>query len=394
MPKLQAAAFKPVPLLDLKAQHALIHDEVREAIDRVVESQHFILGPEVEALEKEIAAYSRCEYGIGVSSGTDALLVALMAIDLKPGDEVITTPYTFFATAGAIARLGAKPVFVDIDPLSYNIDAGAVEAAITERTRAIIPVHLYGQTVDMDPIMEIAERRNLYVIEDAAQAIGSEYRGRRAGSIGHIGCFSFFPSKNLGGVGDGGMVTTNDSELARRVKLFRNHGYSPKYYNKVVGGNFRLDAIQAAVLRVKLKYLDQWTESRQGNAATYRNLFGEAGLCVTLDEFSAGSPGVVLPFESPDVRHIYNQFVIRSRRRDELVSHLKERQIGTEIYYPVPMHMQECFADLGYRKGGFPASECAADQTLALPIYPELTREMLETVVDAIADFTSSEGGA
>ncbi|HEX5731478.1 MAG TPA: DegT/DnrJ/EryC1/StrS family aminotransferase [Blastocatellia bacterium] len=394
MTKLQATAFQPVPLLDLKAQHALIRDEVREAIDRVVESQHFILGPEVEALEKEIAAYSRCEYGIGVSSGTDALLVALIAIDLKPGDEVITTPYTFFATAGAIARLGAKPVFVDIDPLSYNIDAGAVEAAVTERTRAIIPVHLYGQMVDMDPIMEIAERRGLCVIEDAAQAIGSEYRGRRAGSIGHMGCFSFFPSKNLGGVGDGGMVTTNDSELAHRVKLIRNHGYSPKYYNKVVGGNFRLDAIQAAVLRVKLKYLDQWTEARQGNAAAYRNLFGEAGLCVTLDEFSAGSPGVVLPFESPDVRHIYNQFVIRSRRRDELVSHLKERQIGTEIYYPVPMHMQECFADLGYRKGRFPASECAADQTLALPIYPELTREMLETVVEAISGFTSSEGGA
>ena len=392
MTKLQATAFRPVPLLDLKAQHALIRDEVREAIDRVVESQHFILGPEVEALEKEIAAYSQCEYGIGISSGTDALLASLMAIDLKPGDEVITTPYTFFATAGAVARLGAKPVFVDIDPATYNIDPGAIEAAVTERTRAIIPVHLYGQMADMDPIMEIAERRGLYVIEDAAQAIGSEYRGRRAGSIGHLSCFSFFPSKNLGGFGDGGMVTTNDSELAHRVKLMRNHGYSPKYYNKVVGGNFRLDAIQAAVLRVKLRYLDQWTEGRQRNAATYRNLFGEAGLCITLDEFSAGSTGVVLPFESPDVRHIYNQFVIRSRRRDELVSHLKERQIGTEIYYPVPMHMQECFADLGYRKGGFPASECAADQTLALPIYPELTLEMLETVVGAIAEFLYEQG--
>jgi dTDP-4-amino-4,6-dideoxygalactose transaminase len=392
MTKLQDPAFRPVPLLDLKAQHALIRDEMREAIDRVVESQHFILGPEVEALEKEIAAYSQCEYGIGISSGTDALLASLMAIDVKRGDEIITTPYTFFATAGAVARLGAKPVFVDIDPATYNIDPGAIEAAVTQRTRAIIPVHLYGQMADMDPIMEIAEKRNLYVIEDAAQAIGSEYRGRRAGSIGHLSCFSFFPSKNLGGFGDGGMVTTNDSELAHRVKLMRNHGYSPKYYNKVVGGNFRLDAIQAAVLRVKLKYLDQWTEGRQRNAATYRELFGELGLCVTLDEFSAGSTGVVLPFESPDVRHIYNQFVIRSHRRDELVSHLKERQIGTEIYYPVPMHLQECFADLGYGKGGFPASECAADQTLALPIYPELTREMQETVVDAISGFTSSQG--
>jgi len=381
------AAFQPVPLLDLKAQFATIREEVREAIDRVVESQHFILGPEVEALEREVAEYSGCAYGIGVSSGTDALLVSLMAIDLKPGDEVITTPYTFFATAGAIARLGGKPILVDIDPLTYNIDSAQIEAAVT---RAIMPVHLYGQMADMDPVMEIAERRGLFVIEDAAQAIGSEYKGLRAGSIGHLGCFSFFPSKNLGGIGDGGMVTSTDAELAHRVKLLRNHGYSPKYYNKVLGGNFRLDAIQAAVLRVKLKYLDQWTEARQRNAAAYRDLFGEAGLAVTLEEFSGGSPGVVLPFESPNVRHIYNQFVIRSHRRDELLNHLKERQIGAEIYYPVPMHLQECFAELGYGKGDFLASESAADQTLALPIYPELTVEELSSVAYAIAEFHAS----
>ena len=387
MSKVLERTTQHVPLLDLKAQHATIRDEVRDAIDRVVESQHFILGPEVEALEREIAEYSGCGHGIGVSSGTDALLVALMAIDLKPGDEVVTTPYTFFATAGAISRLGGKPVLVDIDPLTYNIDPARIEAAITSRTRAIIPVHLYGQMADMDPIMEIAERRGLHVIEDAAQAIGSEYTGLRAGSIGHLGCFSFFPSKNLGGVGDGGMVTSNDAELAHRVKLLRNHGYSPKYYNKVVGGNFRLDAIQAAVLRVKLRYLDQWTEARQRNAALYRDLFGEAGLTVSLDEFAGGAKGVVLPLEAFNVRHIYNQFVIRSHRRDELIKHLKERQIGSEIYYPVPMHLQECFSELGYGKGDFTASESAADETLALPIYPELTREHLVTVTEAIAQF-------
>jgi dTDP-4-amino-4,6-dideoxygalactose transaminase len=385
---------RPVPLLDLKAQYAPLREEIREAIDRVADAQYFILGPEVEALEKEIAAYSQCEFGIGMSSGSDALLVALMAIDLKPGDEVITSTYTFFATAGAVARLNAKPVFVDIDPLTYNIDAQQVAAAITDRTRAIIPVHLYGQVADMDPIMEIARAHKLYVIEDAAQAIGAEAHGRRAGSIGDMGCFSFFPSKNLGGFGDGGMITTNDAELAKKIKLLRNHGYSPKYYNKVVGGNFRLDAIQAAILRVKLKYLDQWTEGRQRNAATYRRLFGEAELSLKpstvagqpLSEFS----GVVLPEENSDSRHIYNQFVIRSGHRDELMKHLKERKIGTEIYYPVPMHVQECFADLDYHAGDFPLSESAAAETLALPIYPELTAEMMATVVDAIADFYNS----
>src|SRR6185503_12876657 len=321
-------------------------------------------------------------------------LVALMAIGLKAGDEVITTPYTFFATAGAVVRLGARPVFVDIDPLTYNIDPAAVEAAITEKTRAIIPVHLYGQMVDMNPLMELARRHNLYVIEDAAQAIGSEYEGRRAGSIGHFGCFSFFPSKNLGGFGDGGMVTTNDPELANRVKLLRNHGYRPKYYNKVVGGNFRLDAIQAAILSVKLKYLDQWTEKRQQNAARYRELFNEAELSIRPSAVSrAGDPslsalaGVILPEEAPNRRHIYNQFVIRGGRRNELMTYLKERKIGTEIYYPVPMHLQECFADLGYQAGDFQESERAADETLALPIYPELTDEMMSTVVETIEAF-------
>ena len=376
---------QPVPLLDLKAQYATIRDELREAMDRVAESQHFILGPEVEALEKEVAAYSQCEFGIGVSSGSDALLVTLMAIDLKPGEEVVTTPYTFFATAGAIARLGGKPVFVDIDPLTYNIDPAAIEAAITERTRAIMPVHLYGQMADMAPIMEIAKRHDLYVIEDAAQAIGAEQGGKRAGSIGHFGCFSFFPSKNLGGFGDGGLVTANDPRLAQQVKLLRNHGYSPKYYNKVVGGNFRLDAIQAAVLRVKLKYLDQWTEARQHNAARYRALFEEAG--IALNPATANGEGVVLPVEAAGGRHIYNQFIIRSARRDELMAHLKAHKIGTEIYYPVPMHLQECFANLGHNAGEFPLSEAAANETLALPIYPELSEEMLVTVVKAIADF-------
>ncbi len=391
---------QPVPLLDLKAQYATIRDEIRAAIDRVADSQYFILGPEVEALEKEIAAYSQSEFGIGMSSGTDALLVSLMAIDLKAGDEVITTPYTFFATAGAISRLNARPVFVDIDPLTYNIDPAAIEAAITDRTKAIIPVHLYGQVADLDPVMEVARRHQIYVIEDAAQAIGSEYKGRRAGSIGDLACFSFFPSKNLGGFGDGGMITTNDAELAKQVKLLRNHGYAPKYYNKVVGGNFRLDAIQAAVLRIKLRYLDSWTARRQENAETYRRLFREAELAIKpeLAELNsktshdagnglAGMSGVVLPVEAPNMRHIYNQFVIRSGQRDALMAHLKQRQIGTEIYYPVPMHVQECFADLGYKAGDFPISERAAKETLALPIYPELTESMLETVVDAVADF-------
>lgn len=388
-PDPQLSTAQPVPLLDLKAQYAAIRDEVQAALDRVVEAQSFILGPEVEALEQEVAAYSQCRFGIGVSSGTDALLVALMAIDIKPGDEVITTPYTFFATAGAIARLGARPVFVDIDPASYNIDPAGIEAVITKRSRAIIPVHLYGQMADMDPVMDLARRFNLFVIEDAAQAIGADYKGRRAGSIGHLGCFSFFPSKNLGCFGDGGMVTANEPNLADRVKLLRNHGYRPKYYNKVVGGNFRLDALQAAVLRVKLPYLDGWTGARQRNAAAYRRLFGEAGLVLADPEAIGRQPGLSLPQEAGYGRHIYNQFVIRVTRRDDLLAYLKQQRIGTEIYYPVPLHLQECFAGLGYRPGDFPHSERAAAQTLALPIYAELTEDMLAAVVKAIAAFYS-----
>ncbi|WP_298981898.1 DegT/DnrJ/EryC1/StrS family aminotransferase [Caldilinea sp.] len=362
------------PLLDLKAQYAALRDEIHAAIERVVESQQFILGPEVEALEEEVAAYSHCRYGVGVSSGTDALLVSLMAIGLQPGDEVITTPYTFFATAGSIARLGARPVFVDIDPQTYNLDPAKLETAITPRTRAIMPVHLFGQMADMDPLLVVAERHGLYVIEDAAQAIGAEYKGRRAGSLGHLGCFSFFPSKNLGGFGDGGMVVTNDPDLADRVRLLRGHGARPKYYHKVVGGNFRLDALQAAVLRVKLKHLDAWTAARQRNAERYRQLFTAAGV------------DVGLPCDAGYGRHIYNQFVIRSRRRDALMAHLKAHGVGCEIYYPAPLHLQECFADLGYKVGDFPASEQAAQETLAIPIYPELSEAQQETVVRAVAE--------
>lgn len=368
-----------VPLLDLKAQYATIRAEVRSAVDRVLESQHFILGPEVAALEEEVAAYCGCRYGIGVSSGSDALLVALMAIDLQPGDEVITTPYTFFATAGAIVRLGGKPVFVDIDPATYNLDPAQLAAAVTPRSRAILPVHLYGQMVDMQPVMAVAEAHGLYVIEDAAQAIGAEYQGRRAGSIGHCGCFSFFPSKNLGAVGDGGMVTTNDAALADRLKLLRGHGARPKYHHSVVGGNFRLDALQAAVLRVKLPYLDGWTGARQRNAERYRRLFAQSGLV-------AGGQ-ILLPDDAGYGRHIYNQFVIRAERRDELAHYLKAQQIGTEVYYPLPMHLQACFADLGLSAGDFPASEAAAQESLALPIYPELTDAMLAQVVEGIAGF-------
>ncbi len=365
---------QPIPLLDLKAQYAPIREEIRAAIDRVADAQHFIGGPEVEALEQEVAAYVQARFGIGVSSGTDALLVALMAIDLRPGDEVITTAYSFFATAGSIYRLGGRPVFVDINPLTYNIEPAQIEAAISERTRAIIPVHLFGQMADMDPIMEIARRHDLIVIEDAAQAIGAEYRGRRAGSLGHFGCFSFFPSKNLGAFGDGGMIVTGDPDLARRARLLRNHGAEPKYYHKLVGGNFRLDALQAAILRVKLKYLDGWTAGRQRNADRYRRLFAAAGLTE-----------VLLPHDAGYGRHIYNQFVIRTPRRAAVMAELKARRIGHEVYYPVPLHLQECFAGLGYRPGDLPESERAAAETLALPIYPELTEEMQAAVVAAVA---------
>ncbi len=372
----------PVPLLDLKAQFAPIREEIISAVTAVLESQQFILGPVVAECEARIAEYCGCRYGVGVSSGTDALLLALMAERIGPGDEVITTPYTFFATAGSIARVGAKPVFVDILPDTFNIDPTQIEAKITSATKAIIPVHLYGQCADMDAITEIARRHSLVVIEDAAQAIGAEYRGRRAGSMGKYGCFSFFPSKNLGCAGDGGMVTCCDSETAELLQVLRVHGSKPKYYHSLIGGNFRFDAIQAAVINAKLPHLDRWSEMRQANAARYRRLFAEAGL--------VGEGRLRLPVEAPDRRHIYNQFVVRASRRDELVAFLRQRNIGVEIYYPVPLHLQECFAYLGHQPGDFPASEAAARETLALPIYPELSDEQAESVVEAIRCFYES----
>lgn len=367
-----------VPLLDLKAQYQSIKPEIDAAVAEIFESQYFIMGPRVKSCEAAIAAYSRVPHAIGVASGTDALLIALMAEGIGPGDEVITTPYTFFATAGSVSRLGARPVFVDIDPGTYNLDVAAIAARITPRTRAIIPVHLYGQMADMDPLMELARRHNLVVIEDAAQAIGAEYRGRRAGSIGDYGCFSFFPSKNLGGAGDGGMVVTRDRGRADKLAILRVHGMEPKYYHQLIGGNFRLDALQAAVVEVKLRHLDGWTAARQSNARRYDRLLTQAGL--------VGPDRLVLPRVVTD-RHIFNQYVIRAPRRDELKAHLVSRQIGVEVYYPVPLHLQECFAGLKYPPGAFPESERAARETLALPIYPELSDAQAEYVVASLAEF-------
>jgi dTDP-4-amino-4,6-dideoxygalactose transaminase len=335
----------------------------------------FILGPEVAALEAEIAAYSHVPHAVGMSSGTDALLAALMAVGVGPGDEVITSAYSFFATGGVIARLGARPVFVDIDSDTFNISPAGAAAAVTSRTKAIIPVHLYGRMADMDAMMSIAKDRDIVVIEDAAQAIGAfGADGRRAGSVGHMGCFSFFPSKNLGGFGDGGMTVTTDARLAHTLQLLRMHGMEPKYFHAIVGGNFRLDALQAAVLRVKLHWLDRWTEGRRRNAALYRTLFTQYGL----DDV------VITPEDVPG--HIYNQFVVRVPRRDDVQVYLRAHNIGTEIYYPVPLHLQECFASLGYSRGALPASERAAAETLALPIYPEMTEMMIEYVVEKIRD--------
>ncbi|HKB03284.1 MAG TPA: DegT/DnrJ/EryC1/StrS family aminotransferase [Gemmataceae bacterium] len=370
-----------VPLLDLKAQYAALRDEIRPAVDRVLESQQCINGPEVVQLEKEVARYCHTKHCVGVSSGTDAILLSLMALDVGTGDEVVTTPYTFFATAGCIARVGAKPVFVDIDPVTFNVDPDRIEAAITPRTKAIMPVHLFGQSADMDPILDVARRHNLPVIEDAAQAIGSEYQGKRAGSMGTVGCFSFFPSKNLGAVGDAGAVTTNDDALARRLVKLRGHGAEVKYYHDEVGGNFRLDTIHAAVLSVKLRYLDQWTAARQANAAFYTKAI----------EADPVLQSVITPPPVVGSRHIFNQYVIRTRDRDGLKDFLKVRQVGTEVYYPVPMHLQKCFADLGYHKGDFPHSEDAAQTTLALPIYPELSAAQKGHVVDALAAFAAEK---
>lgn len=373
-----------VPLLDLKAQYAGIRNEILEVTLEVFESQYFILGPRVESLEKEVAAYCSTKYAVGVSSGSDALLIALMAAGVGPGDIVITSPYTFFATAGSIARLDARPMFVDIEPDTYNISPQKIERALEKlsaedrsRLKAIMPVHLYGQCADMNPIREIASDRNLIIIEDAAQAIGAEFCDKRAGSLGDFGCFSFFPSKNLGAFGDGGIVTTVSEDSYEKLKILRVHGSKPKYYHKLIGGNFRLDALQAAVVSVKLNYLDQWSAARQRNAQTYSKLFAEAGL-----------ERIQLPSEK-ESRHIYNQFVIKvPEKRDALRQYLQENGIGTEVYYPVPLHLQECFAYLRYRKGDFPFAEEAATHTLALPIYPELTDTQLEFVVDKIKNFS------
>jgi len=362
-----------VPLLDLKAQYAAIKNEVLAAISEVLESQQCIGGPKVAELEEKIAGISDCEFAVGTSSGTDAILNSLMSLDIGPGDEFITTPFTFFATVGCIVRTGARPVFVDIDPATYNINPELIEQAVTNKTRAIIPVHLFGQMADMDPIMEIVNKYNLAVIEDAAQSITSTYKGRKAGSIGTVGCFSFFPSKNLGGAGDGGMVVTNDEELYNRLKIMRNHGASPKYYHKFLGGNFRLDPIQAAVLLVKLPHLDGWSEARRGNAVFYDEKFANTV--------------VKTPYISPDCVSIYNQYVIRVLKRDELVAYLREKGIGCEIYYPLPAHLQECFKHLGYKQGDFPEAEKAAEQVLAIPVYPELTDEMKDYVVETIMSF-------
>ena len=362
-----------VPLLDLKTQYAKIKDEVLAAVSEVLQSQICIGGPKVAELEQKIAAISDCKFAVGVSSGTDAILSSLMSLDISPDDEVITTPFTFFATAGCIARTGAKPMFVDIDPRTYNINPSLIEAAVTERTRAIMPVHLFGQMADMDPIMAIANKYNLVVIEDAAQSITSTYKGRKAGSIGTVGCFSFFPSKNLGGIGDGGMIVTNDQQLYERLSVMRNHGSKPKYYHKFIGGNFRLDPIQAAALLVKLPHLDEWSEARRCNAAYYNKKF----------ENTVVQP----PYISPDCVSIFNQYVVRVPKRDELVEHLHHRNIGCEIYYPVPMHLQECFKYLGYKEGSLPQSEKAAKEVLAIPVYPELTDQMMDYVAETILEF-------
>ena len=374
----------PVPLLDLEAQYRPLRDAILAAITRVCDSQRFIMGPEVDALERELAAQLGVRHAISVSSGTDALLLALMTLGIGPADEVVTTTYSFFATAGCVSRVGAKPVLVDIDPATFNIDPAQAVAAITPHTKAIMPVHLYGLAADLDPLMAAADRAGIAVIEDAAQAIGATYKSRPLGGIGALGCFSFFPSKNLGAFGDAGLLTTNDDALAKQARLLRTHGMQPKYYHHVVGANFRMDALQAAILRVKAPHLDAWTEGRRRNAATYRTLFREAGLDRTIS----------MPTEPPDRRHIYNQFVIRSADRDGLKRHLDEHGIGNEIYYPVPFHLQPCFADLGYARGAFPHAERAAAETLAIPIYGELTDAQQRTVVSTIEQFVHRKVGA
>ncbi|MCK5850524.1 MAG: DegT/DnrJ/EryC1/StrS family aminotransferase [Kiritimatiellae bacterium] len=376
-----------VPLLDLKAQYKGIREDVRKAIDEVCDAQYFILGPKVQAFEERVADYCGSAHSVGLSSGTDALLVALMALGVGPGDAVVTTPYTFFATAGSIVRLGATPIFVDIDPVSFNIDVVKLRELLNNMPdrfkgltpKVIMPVHLYGQCVDMKGVMDVAADFGLKVVEDAAQAIGAEYPGEngaaRAGAIGDVGCFSFFPSKNLGGFGDGGMAVTNDPELAESMRRIRNHGSHPKYYHEMMGGNFRLDAIQAVVLNVKLDHLEEWHEMRRKNAGIYDDLFGQTPV---------QTPSAVYKDKGIRNYHIYNQYVVRVAERDAVRERMKEAGVGCEIYYPLALHMQECFSDLGYKSGDMPESEKAAGETLALPIYPELTREMQEEVVGKV----------
>ena len=383
-----------VPLLDLKPQYRSLKKELDEAVLKIAESQYFILGPEVEKMESAFCNYLNCNKTIGVSSGTDALLLALMGISVGPGDEVIVPTYSFFATAGVVSRLNATPVLVDSDPVTFNIDPAQIEKKITKKTKAIIPVHLYGQSCDMDSIMEIARLRNIKVIEDAAQAIGVQCKdGKFVGTIGDAGCYSFFPSKNLGGYGDGGLVVTNDENLGEHLYKLRNHGAHPKYYHKFIGGNFRIDAIQSAVINVKLPHLDSWSEKRRKNAALYNQLFIEAGLSEDTGKISFDNKNrVLLPkavYKDSGVKnyHIFNQYIIRVEKRDELRKFLSENEIGNEIYYPVPFHLQECFADLGYMKGDFPNAEFAADTSIALPIYPELTEQQISFVVKKIKDF-------
>ncbi len=386
-----------VPLLDLKAQYHSLKKELDEAVIKVAESQYFILGPEVEKMETALVEYLGCKHAIGVSSGTDALLLAMMGLDIQPGDEVIVPTYSFFATAGTVSRLNAIPVFVDSDPVTFNIDPKKIEEKITSKTKAIIPVHLYGQSAEMDEVAAIAKNHNLKIVEDAAQAIGVQYKdGRQVGTIGDIGCFSFFPSKNLGCYGDGGLITANNDELAEKLFIQRVHGAKPKYYHKIIGGNFRLDALQAAVISVKLPHLDRWSEKRRKNAETYIKLFKQAGLAEEEGKTSFEQKNkVLLPkavYKKDELKnyHIYNQFIIRVEKRDELRDYLTKNKIGTEIYYPVPFHLQECFSNLGYKQGDFPVAEMAANTSIALPIYPELTEEQLTYVVDKIQEFVNN----
>jgi len=367
-----------VPLLDLQAQYVSLRDEVQKAVDRVLDSQQFVMGPDVQALESELAAYCQTKEAIACASGSDALLLALKALDIGPSDEVITSPFSFFATASAIARLGAKPVFVDIEPRTYNIDVNQIAAAITPRTRVILPVHLYGQCADMDPIMSLANDKGVHVVEDAAQAIGAEDRGRRAGSMGIAGCFSFYPTKNLGGAGDGGLVTTQDKDLAARLKRLRLHGGLTEYQHVEVGFNSRLDSLQAAILRVKLPHLDTWSYTRARKAQVYSELLNESDLAFEL----------TTPYVLPKRRHIFHQYVVRvPRYRDALMDHLKGHGIGTKVYYPIPLHRQQCFEDLGIQEGAFPEAEKAARETFALPVYPEMTDAQQGYVVRTIQSF-------